>query len=140
MTWQLMWHNVGAIVLNAMFQLLIIYKCIICSLKFVEDNLFSRKIKQFLKLFSIFLSLQINHSIIFGFIQLIFIHVLGGLKFSKLCYSASYFPHFFFIYNKTFYFPNILFKFLILLKDIIMIIKTHHKITLDITQITDRHI
>ena len=34
---------------------------------------------------------------------------------------------------------NILFKILNLLKEIIMIIKTYHKITIDITQIVDRH-
>ena len=36
---------------------------VICYLKFIEDNLFSLKIKQFLKLFFIFLSLPIYHSI-----------------------------------------------------------------------------
>ena len=44
-----------------------------------------------------------------------------------------------YITTKLFKF-QILFNFLILLKEIIMIIKTYHKVTHDITQIVDRHI
>ena len=114
---------------------------IIFYLKFIEDNLLSLKIELFLKVFLISLSLQIYHSIIldvlFSFketwVYLINIIIFwSGLYFLKFCYSV--------------FFPvkiNIL-KFQIndqnshSHKEIIMIIKTHHKFTINITQIIDK--
>ena len=84
----LMWLNRSVAKINATLQFLdilitgpydaweyiIIFNCgicIICSLKFVENNLFSLKIKQFLKLF-IHLSISTNISLYyFGCVWLI---------------------------------------------------------------------
>lgn len=76
------------------FILIMIYY-IIFSINFVKNNLFSQKLKQFLKLFFIYLSENIYHHFII-WIYLI-IHFLGGPYFDKLCYHALYFSNLFFL-------------------------------------------
>ena len=61
----------------------------------MENNLFSPKLKQFLKLFFIYLSQKIYHHFIIWIYFIDIIHFLGGSYFDKLCYRALYFPNLF---------------------------------------------
>ena len=61
----------------------------------MENNLFSQKLKQFLKLFFIYLSQKIYHHFIIWIYLIDIIHFLGGPYFDKLCYRVLYFPFFF---------------------------------------------
>ena len=79
--------------------ILVIIQYIICSLNFVENNLFSQKLKKFLKLFFIYLSQKIYHHFIIWIYLIDIIHFLGRPYFDKLCYRALYFPNLFFLYN-----------------------------------------
>ena len=69
--------------------------CIIYSLNFIVDNFFSLKIKQFQKVISITLFLQIYNFIMFFKFLVDIILLWNGAYSSNYCYYALYFPNFF---------------------------------------------
>ena len=62
----------------------------------MKNNLFSQKLKQFLKLFFIYLSQKIYHHFIIWIYLIDIVNFLSSPYFDKLCYHTLYFPNLFF--------------------------------------------
>ena len=69
---------------------------IICSINFVENNLFSPKLKQFLKLFFIYLSQKIYHHYYLNLFDWYIIPFLKGSIFWKIMLTCVILAWFFF--------------------------------------------